>query len=144
MAIYSFSAKTTIATAANACLEVLTSSTNRITILEIQINQSTTTISNIGLGFPAAIGVGAAGTVVGQAEDPGDTASKTNVAFSTYATSRPTAPTNFLRTCDITGTIGCELTWTFVNGLMVPTSNSIVLWNISAISAMYVTVIWDE
>jgi hypothetical protein len=133
MAIYSLRNRTTITTTGAACLEIITTSTDRPRIMEIGIFLAAATASTYGLGRPAAKGVTPGTLTTVQAEDPGDPAGTVQFALS-WGTA-PTVPAAFFRAISLPGTIGTGVIWTFPRGLIIPISYSIVIWNLATNSA---------
>lgn len=142
MAIYSLANRTTNVTIANPCLEIRTASTDKPRIMEIGISLVAATASVFGLGRPQAIGVTPTTPVTVLAEDASDPAGTVQTALA-WATP-PTVPLNFFRRVSLPATIGAGVIWTFPNGLTIPVSSSLVLWNISATSVIDTWVVLDE
>jgi hypothetical protein len=142
MAIYSLALRTTVFTATTTANHVLALATasNRPKILEYSYIQLTAVASQIGVGRPQA-NAGTPTNVLFQADDPGDPASVTNGAIA-WVTS-PTVPLIYHRRWN--GTLASVgVVWTFPRGLIVPTSGSIVCWNIATTVAADVNVVIDE
>lgn len=112
-------------------------------IREIGIATSAATLSSVGLGRPANTPV-ATTSVLGQAEDTSSGAALCNV--DTAWSTAPTAPTVFMRRFAIPATAGIGFIWTWDQGLIVPTSGWIVLWNFGAGAgaALDAYITWDE
>ena len=139
MAIYSIAQRTTVTTIAAAAWEVRSASTNKPKIMEIGISLGAATASIYGIGRPAAIGITPTTplTALDEADGGGPTGLTTcAVAWGTG----PTVPANFFRRCSLPATIGAGIIMTFPRGLALPVSGSIVVWNITANSA--VTDLW--
>jgi hypothetical protein len=135
VARYSLRTRTTVTTNAAACYELRSTSTDKLFVQEIGIFLGAATASTYGLGRPQAIGVTPTSPVTVLAEDPGDPAgtATTAVAWGTG----PTVPTQFLRAVALPAVIGSGIIWTFGGrGLAVPVSSSLVLWNLTANSAV--------
>jgi len=142
MAIYSIARRTSNVTIANACFELRSNTLNRPRILEIGLSINAATASVFGLGRPQAIGITPTSPVDMQPEDspdPIDTTFETALAWGTG----PTVPLVFLRQVSLPATIGAGITWTFPNGLVIPVSSSIVLWNVTGVSVADVWVVAD-
>jgi hypothetical protein len=91
----------------------------------------------VGLGRPAAAGVGAATGTLGQALDPNDPAATSTLA-SSFATTQPTAPTNFMRRIDLPNATGAGIMWVWgYNEMSVASSANLVIWQISALAVTY-------
>lgn len=142
MAIYSIANRTTNVTIANPCLEIRTAATDKPRIMEIGISLVAATASVFGLGRPQAIGVTPTTPVTVLAEDASDPVGTVQTALA-WATP-PTVPLNFFRRVSLPATIGAGVIWTFPNGLTIPVSSSLVIWNISAVSVIDTWVVLDE
>lgn len=91
----------------------------------------------VGLGRPAAAGAGGLTGTLGQALDPNDPAA-TSTWVTSFATTQPTAPTNFFDRLTLPNVIGAGYVWTFgINELAVPASGDLVLWQASALAVTY-------
>lgn len=144
MALYSLGINTTAAASAAAYAE-LRSSTQRMYLREIGFFCNAATSSSVGLGRPAAIGVTPTSPITGLQVDSADAApgGTTAIAWGTA----PTVPANFLRRVVLPATIGAGLIWTFNRGeLVIPASNSLVLWNFGASTASVLAAyfVWEE
>lgn len=142
MAIYSIGVRTTSTTTGAACFEIRSNALNRPRILEIGISINAATASVFGLGRPQAIGITPTTPVDMQGEDgadPIDTTFETALAWATP----PTVPLVFLRRVSTPATIGAGVIWTFPNGLVIPVSFSIVVWNITTTSLADIWVVAD-
>lgn len=142
MAVYSLGVLTTNVTIANAAQEVRTASTDRAMLMEAGIFLNAATASTVGLGRPAAIGVTPTSPVTLLAEDPGAPAGTVTSALA-WGTG-PTVPANFFRRVNLPAVVGAGIIWNFPRGLWLPISSSVVLWNISATSAMNTYHVVDE
>lgn len=142
MALYSLANLTTNVTTANAALELIAASTDRVKVMEIGITQNAATATTIGLGRPAAVGITPTSPIALLSEEnTTDVAtSKTALAWGTG----PTAPTNFMRRIAFPATLGAGIVWSWKNGLVIPVSGSLVLWNIVGGSALNVWIVVDE
>jgi hypothetical protein len=143
MAIYSIApAITSVTTTANSSASLITSATNRATLLEIGMTANTAAVSLIGLGHLVA-GTTPATTANGIAEDMSSTQTSPTQVALTWST-QPTTPTSFFRKVYLPSAIGSGIIWTFPRGIVVPTSNNVGLWNISVVAAMFNWFVWDE
>ncbi len=142
MAIYSMADRSALLTTANASFEVRTTASIRANVLENGITINAATASVYGLGRPAAIGVTPTSPKTGLAEDQGGPtgSASTAVAWGTG----PTVPANFFRRVSLPATIGAGIIWTFPRGIVVSVSNSLVDWNLTAVSAADMWFVWDE
>ena len=123
--------RTSSGTAAAAAWEIRAAATpGRLRIIELGIFLAAATSSVFGIGRPAAIGVTPTTPVNFLQEDPANVLAD-GVALSALAWGTgPTAPTDFLRRITLPGTVGAGVIWTFPEGIVIPVSGSIVLWNI--------------
>ncbi len=134
MALYHIAKQTTVTTTAAACMELRTTATDRVRVLEVGVFLGAATASRYGLGRPAAIGVTPTSPITVLAGDPADAAGTATVAVA-WGTG-PTVPANFLRRTMLPASIGAGIIWTFPNGgLTIAVSSSLVLWNLSTNSA---------
>ena len=82
-------------------------------VREIGIFSNSGVAAEIGIGYPAALGTGsisASATV--QALNPIDAAGHTQLVTA-YATTQPTAPSNYFRRAEIPAVVGAGLIWTW-------------------------------
>lgn len=142
MAIFSIANRTVSTTIGAACLEIRTAATDKPRIMEIGISIVAATASVFGLGRPQAIGVTPTTPVTVLAEDASDPAGTVQTALA-WATP-PTVPLNFFRRVSLPATIGAGVIWTFPNGLTIPVSSSLVVWNITTNSLADIWVVLDE
>lgn len=125
--------RTTNVTTANACWEIRTGSTpGRVKLLELGIFLAAATASTFGLGYPAAIGVTPTTPVDFLCEDPNNVLASGVVQSALAWGTGPTIPAAFLRRISLPATIGTGVIWTFPNGIVIPVSSSIILWNLSS------------
>ena len=142
MALASLALRTTTFTATtSACWELRSAASVRPKVLELSIIQATGTACSYGLGRPQAIGVTPVNVLM-QRDDPNDAAATSNGSLS-WGTS-PTVPLIYHRRWNSAATIGVGVVWTFPRGLVIPASNSIVIWNITTTVACDVNVATDE
>jgi hypothetical protein len=145
MAKYSVGVVTPAAASAAAYATIHTAAGDRARILEIGAFTTAATASRIALGRKNNTPV-ATTSVLGQAEDPADTAAVTNV--DTAWSTAPTAPANFLRRASLAAVIGAGVVWTWPVGkeLIIPVSDWLIIWNdgASAGSALAFYAVWDE
>lgn len=110
-------------------------------VIEIGVFVASTpaTGPTIGLGRPAAAGVGAATGSLGQAGRVGDPAAGSTLA-SSFATTQPTAPTVPMARIALPPTIGAGMVWRFgSNDLVLPASGNLVVWQFTALAVTYET-----
>lgn len=141
MALQSLALRTTNLTIAQACAEFIAASTSRPKILELSLIQFTATAQTLGFGRPAAIGVTPV-PVLFQQDDPNDPAATATGSLS-WATS-PTAPAIFHRRWNSQALTGVGIIWTFLTGLVIPASGSVVVWNITAAVATDINCVIDD
>jgi hypothetical protein len=134
---YEIALSKTTGAVAGPIVTLLTAAGSRAVIREIGIFSTTAVAGEIGLGRPAAAGVGAATGTLGQALDSADVAALTTLATS-FATTQPTAPTNFFRRLQLPATVGAGIIWAWEpQEFIVPVSANLVLWQISAAAVTY-------
>lgn len=109
-------------------------------ILEISIFNMTGVACEVGIGFPAAIGTGTATSATVQLSSAWLNAGDTTLVTS-YATTQPTAPTQFIRRFPLQSVIGAGVVWTWARnewmlwaGATIPNP---VIWQISALAVTY-------
>lgn len=143
MARYSLASRTSNVTTGNACWELRSTATDRLFVREIGITLAAATASTFGLGRPAAIGVTPTSPVTVQAMDAANPAGTGTVAIA-WGTG-PTIPAQFIRRIGLPATIGAGIVWVFGDqGLVIPVSSSLILWNLSATGVSDVYVDLDE
>lgn len=127
----SLGVRTVNGTDAAAAWEIRAGATpGRLKIMEMGIFLAAATASIFGLGRPAAVGITPTTPVNFLQEDPNDVLAA-NVALSALAWGTgPTVPTAFLKRISLPAVIGTGVIWTWPKGLVVPASESIVLWNL--------------
>jgi hypothetical protein len=106
-------------------------------VWEVAVYESsgTAAATDIGLGRPAAISLTPT-TVVPQAEDT--SAAAATCTGQVAASTKPTAPTLYLRRFGIPATIGAGIIWTFPQGLIVPSGPAeLVVFNIGASTSTF-------
>lgn len=142
MAVYSIANRTTATGAAAACLEMFASSAVSPRLLELGISLNAATASAFGVGRPAAVGITPTSPKRLLAENQSDPVSATQTALA-WGTG-PTVPADFFRRVSLPATVGAGVVWTFPKGVIISVSSSIVLWNITTVSAADVWVVSDE
>lgn len=140
----SLGVRTSDGTTGTAAFELLTGSTpGRVKLKEIGVFIAVATATTIGLGRPAAIGITPTSPVNLLPEDPNDViadgVASTAVAWGTG----PTIPAAFLRRISLPATVGTGVIWTFPEGLVIPVSSSIILWNLGTNAVLDVYVVAD-
>lgn len=144
MARYDLGFATLDGTVAFPAAEIRSTSSDRPRILEISMLQVAAAASalNIGIGVPAAIGIGPIAATKMLNEEPADP--NPAVTIATQWTTKPTIPTNFYRRYGAVTGVGNGLIVGFPRGLAIAVSSSVVLWNILANSLMHCNVTIGE
>lgn len=125
--------RTTGVTVATAAWEIRTGATpGRWRLIELKIFLAAATASVYGLGQPAAIGITPTTPVDFLLDDPNDVLATGVVQSARAWATGPTVPANFDERISIGGTIGNGVIFTFPQGIVIPVSSSLVLWNITA------------
>ena len=117
------------ATTGKPCWGLKTNSTNAVKLLELQIVIGSATASEYSLGLAAAVGTQTGGvaplnTVIG------GTAGTSRIAVAWSAD--PTVPTGYYEGACFPAAIGSMVYWSWPEGLYVPVSSELVLWNTGA------------
>lgn len=141
MARYSIANRTSDVTTAHPCLEVI-AGTNGCKVVEIGITIDAATASLFGIGLSAAVGLTPTTPLTLLAETPGRPASLTKTALA-WATA-PTIPAAFSRRVNFPATAGATVVLSFPHGIPVATAQSLVIWNLSAVSVADVYVVVEE
>ena len=129
--------RTTGAADASPAWEIRTGVTpGRVKVVELGLFLAAATASTIGLGRPAAIGGTPTTPVDFLQEDPNDVLASGVIQSALAWGTPPTAPTAFLRRIALPATIGTGVIFSFPEGLVIPVSSSIVLWNLGANSVL--------
>ena len=135
--LFSLGVRTSAVTAGTASWEIRTGATpGRVKVHEIGFFLAAGTASTIGLGRPAAIGLTPTSPVDFLPEDPNDVLASGVIQSSLAWATPPTVPAAFLRRVSLPATIGTGVIWTFPEGLIIPVSYGLVLWNIATGSAI--------
>jgi len=123
--------RTTGVTAGTAAWEIRTGATpGRWKLIELKIFLAAAAASVFGLGQPAAIGVTPTTPVDFLNDDPNDVLATGVVQSALAWATGPTVPANFDERISIGGTIGNGAIFTFPQGIVIPVSSALVLWNI--------------
>ena len=134
---YSLGVRTVDGTTGAAAWEIRTAATpGRAKIIELGFFLVAATATTIGLGRPAAIGITPTTPVDFLPEDPNNVIASGVVQSSLAWGTGPTIPTAFLRRISLPATIGTGVIWTFPEGLIIPVSSSVILWNLAANSVL--------
>lgn len=143
MGIYSLAQRTTATAAASASWEVITTSADKIHVMELGIVEVTAVAGQFGLGRPAATGITPTTPQTFLDESDGNGPTGNTTAAVAWGTG-PTVPANFFRRVTCVATIGAGVIWTFPRGLGVPVSKSIVVWIIATAPVCDVWAVVDE
>ena len=134
---YSLGVRTVDGSNAAAAWEIRTGATpGRARIVELGFFLAAATATTIGLGRPAAIGITPTTPVDFLPEDPNDVLASGVIQSSLAWGTGPTIPAAFLRRIALPATIGTGVIWTFPEGIVIPVSSSIILWNLAANSVL--------
>jgi len=129
----SLGVRTIDGTDAAAAWEIRTGATpGRVKVHEIGFFLAAATASIVGLGRPAAVGITPTTPVDFLPEDPNDVLASGIVQSALAWGTGPTVPTAFIRRIALPATIGTGVIWTFPEGLIIPVSSSLVLWNLAS------------
>lgn len=131
--ILSLGVRTLSGTTAEAAWEIITGATpGRVKLKEVGVFMAATTASTFGLGFPQAVGTTPT-TPVDFSQEDSNNVLATGVVQSALAwAATPTIPLTFFRRISLPAVVGTGVIWTFPEGLVIPVSSSIVLWNLAA------------
>lgn len=137
MARYGIATSKTTTAAAGLIVQLRAGAARDLRIWEIGVFASTAVSGTVGLIRPSAVGATFTSTGVGA---PEDNASGAGVAVvDTAATTAPTIGTNYMKRIVLPASIGAGVIWTFPQGINVPVSGSMALWQISAAAVTYET-----
>lgn len=129
----SIGVRTSSGTDASAAWEIRTGATpGRFKLIELGIFLAAATASTYGLGRPQAIGDTPTSPVDFLSEDPNDVIANGVVQSALAWSTGPSVPSNFLRRISLPATIGTGVIWTFPEGIVIPVSSSLVLWNLAS------------
>lgn len=142
MARYDLGFRTVDGTTATATAEIRSTSSDKPRLLELGYFQVTAANTGIGIGVPAALGVGPISPTKMLAEDSVDPMAAVQIA--TQWATKPTIPTAFYRRYQSTTGIGNGYIIGFPRGLTIAVSSSIVMWNTLANPLLDVHVVIGE
>lgn len=121
--------------------ELRAGSADPIWVREVGIFLNAATASSFTLGKAANTPAGgsvALGVPVNQVTNPAG-------GITTTWSTAPTAPTAIVRRILLPAAIGNGIIWTFQgDGLLIPASGNLVLWNLAASSIASCYVVWEE
>lgn len=127
MAVFQYRARTAAGAATNnPAWGLLTNATNAVKVKKLEIIIGSATASEYSLGIAAAAGTQTGGTAP-QNVILGGTAGTSRIA--TAWSVNPTIPTQFVKGATFPATIGSMVYWYWEDGLFVPVSSELVLWN---------------
>lgn len=128
----------------NAVLELIMSASGPGRLVEFGIGLNAQTLTPVGLGFPAAIGITPTTPVTLLSENAADTSTSGIKAALAWATA-PTLPAYFFRRATL-GLVSDELVWRWPDdkGIVVPASTSIVLWLFASGSVLDGWAVFEE
>lgn len=139
MARYNLAATKTTGAAAGMIVQLRTGSSRDLRVYEIGVSASTAASGTVALVRPTA--VGATFTSVGPptanngATDPQVGAGV--AVIDTAATTAPTIGSIYMRQMVLPATIGAGIIWSFPEGIVVPVSSSLALWQTSTAAVGY-------
>ena len=120
-----------------AAWEILTGATpGRARLIEMGIFLVAATATTIGLGRPQAIGITPTTPVDFLPEDPNDVVASGVIQSALAWGTGPTIPVSYFRRIALPAVIGSGVIWTFPEGLVIPISSSIILWNLATNSVL--------
>jgi len=134
MAIYQLKLRTTAGALTNKpCWGLLTNATNKVKVLDLRINLGFATASEFSLGIAATVGTQTGG-VGPQQVQPLVVAGAAGTSRITTAWSvDPGVPTSFIDGVSWPATVGSFYPFALpFDGLIVPVSSELVLWNTGA------------
>jgi hypothetical protein len=136
MAIYDVPFSITgVSASAIAWLRSTASKDMRVWEIGVWEESGTAAASVVGLGRPAAVSVSPT-ALVPQAQDT--SAGAAACSASVAATTKPTAPTNYMRRFGMPATLGAGIIWTYSRGLVIPTGPAeLVVFNIGAATCVF-------
>lgn len=136
MARYDLGFRTLDGTVSLPAAEIRSTSSDKPRLLELGMLQAAAAASalNIGIGVPAALGIGPISVTKMLAEETADPNAPCVIA--TQWTTKPTIPNAFYRRVGAATGIGNGIILGFPRGLTIAVSSSLVLWNILANSLL--------
>lgn len=143
MALYSLAQRTSNTTIANASWEIRSASTDKTKILQIEVSQNTAVAGVYGIGRPAVIGTTPTTPQTFVDEGDGNGPAAVTVAAVAWAVG-PVIPINFNRRYSLSATVGLGFVVGFPDGLKLPISSSLVIWNIATAAVIDASAVIDE
>lgn len=135
MARYGIGVQKATTAAAGLLCQLRSGASRDLRVFEIGVFNVSGVTGEVGLIRPTAVGATFTSSAVGAAED---NAAGTGVAVvDLAATTAPTIGANYMRRIQLPASIGAGVIWTFPIGINIPTSSSMVLWQLSASAVTY-------
>jgi hypothetical protein len=129
--------RTSNQTTGECAWEIRTGATpGRVKLIELGIFLAEATATTIGLGRPAAIGITPTTPVDFLPVDPNNVLATGIIQSSLAWGTKPTIPAAFLRRIALPAVIGTGVIWTFPEGITIPVSYSLILWNLASNSLL--------
>ena len=135
MARYGIGVAKTTGAAAGLLCQLRAGSTRDLRVWEIGIFATTAVAGEVGLIRPSAVGATFTSSGTGAPED--NAAGAGIAVVDTAATTAPTIGTNYMRRVQLPASIGAGQIWTFPQGINVPVSSSLALWQLSVAAVGY-------
>ena len=135
MARYEIGVTKTTGAAAGLLCQLRAGAARDIRLFEVGIFASTAVSGEVALVRPTAVGATFTSSSVGAALDPATIAGVTVVDL--VAGTAPTIGVNYMRRIVLPGSIGAGVIWTFPQGISIPTSAALALWQLSALAVTY-------
>lgn len=137
MARYSIATTKTSGAAAAWLLQLRTSSTRDLRLREVGVYTTTAVAGTVGLIRSATVGATFTSTAAGAAWD--NVSGAGSALVDTAATTAPTISGTpaYFRQAVFPATIGSGVIWTFPEGLVVPVSAGILIWQLTAAAVGY-------
>lgn len=129
-------------TTAQCVVEMKSAATHRARILEVNCSTGGSTQNSIGIGRPAAVGVGGV-FAAGVMQNPADGISQVQYATN-WLTTAPTAPTIYHRRHNLGTQAGYHWIWTFPVGLIIPAGGVVTIHNVTSAPLAYYSIVVDE
>lgn len=134
---YTLAVRTSDGSNAAAAWEIITGATpGRVRLMEIGFFLAAATASIIALGRPAAKGITPTAPVDFLPYDPNDVLASGVIQSALAWGTGPTVPGDFLRRIALPATAGTGVIWTFGDGIVIPVSSSLILWNLASNSVL--------
>lgn len=136
--------RTSSGTSGAAAWEVRTAATpGRWNLVELHVLIGAATVGLFGLGRPAAIGVTPTAPVDLQLEDPNDVLAAAAAQVAVAWATGPTIPATFLHRLPVAAAIGNGGIFTFPQGIVIPVSGALILWNLATNPVADVTAVLE-